>query len=108
MSDGIRGTKNARATSTVDVTMDMKSIDFGHQGLNDHAQTPDLFDTAKFPTATYTGMGLDINVHDQWAVESMGPIQDRTREHLGYSDRAIIAYRRLLLSAINKDRKSVV
>ena len=23
-------------------------------------------------TATYTGMGADINVHDQWAVESMG------------------------------------
>ena len=43
------------STGTVDVTMDMKSIDFGHQGLNDHAQTPDLFDTAKYPTATYTG-----------------------------------------------------
>jgi polyisoprenoid-binding protein YceI len=42
-------------TGTVNVTMDMKTIDFGHQGLNDHAQTPDLFDTAKFPTATYTG-----------------------------------------------------
>ncbi len=37
-------------------------------------------------TETYTGMGDDINVHDQWAVESQGPIQDRTREHLG-SDR---------------------
>ena len=40
---------------TVEVTMDMKTIDFGHQGLNDHAQTPDIFDTAKFPTATYSG-----------------------------------------------------
>jgi polyisoprenoid-binding protein YceI len=40
---------------TVEVTMDMKSIDFGHQGLNDHAQTPDIFDTAKFPTATFSG-----------------------------------------------------
>jgi polyisoprenoid-binding protein YceI len=40
---------------TVDVTMDMKTIDFGHQGLNDHAQTPDIFDTAKFPTATFSG-----------------------------------------------------
>lgn len=42
-------------TGTVDVTMDMNSIDFGHQGLNDHAKTPDIFDTAQFPTATYTG-----------------------------------------------------
>ncbi len=49
---------------------------------------------------TYTGMGLDINVHDQWAVEGMGPIQDRTQEHLGRSDVAIIRYRRMLRQAI--------
>lgn len=49
---------------------------------------------------TYTGMGLDINVHDQWAVEGMGAIQDRTREHLGRSDVAIIRYRRMLRKAI--------
>ncbi|MEM9358578.1 MAG: aromatic ring-hydroxylating dioxygenase subunit alpha [Pseudomonadota bacterium] len=51
-------------------------------------------------TETYTGMGMDINVHDQWAVEGMGAIQDRTREHLGRSDKAIIRYRRLLRQAI--------
>jgi len=45
----------AAGAGTVEVTMDMKTIDFGHQGLNDHAQTPDIFDTAKFPTATFTG-----------------------------------------------------
>ncbi|MGB7206608.1 MAG: aromatic ring-hydroxylating dioxygenase subunit alpha, partial [Anderseniella sp.] len=49
---------------------------------------------------TYTGMGLDINVHDQWAVESPGPIFDRTKEHLGTTDKAIIAYRRMLRKAI--------
>ena len=32
-------------------------------------------------------MGGDINVHDQWAVESQGRIQDRTREHLGTTDK---------------------
>ena len=53
-------------------------------------------------TRTYLGMGEDdINVHDQWACESMGPIQDRTREHLGTSDRAIMAHRRLLMQAID-------
>ena len=45
----------AANAGTVDVTIDMKSIDFGHQGLNDHANTPDIFDTAKFPTATFSG-----------------------------------------------------
>jgi len=50
---------------------------------------------------TFLGMGEeDINVHDQWAVESMGPIQDRSREHLGTSDKVIMANRRLLLQAI--------
>jgi hypothetical protein len=47
-------------------------------------------------------MGNDINVHDQWAVESPGPIQDRTREHLGTSDKGIVAYRKLLVEAIEK------
>jgi phthalate 4,5-dioxygenase oxygenase subunit len=52
-------------------------------------------------TRTYLGMGEDdINLHDQWAVESMGEIQDRTREHLGTSDKVIIANRMTLLKAI--------
>ena len=50
---------------------------------------------------TWTGMGLDINVHDQWAVEGMGPIQDRTREHLGATDAGIVRYRRMLRAAID-------
>jgi phthalate 4,5-dioxygenase len=50
---------------------------------------------------TFLGMGEeDINVHDQWAVEGMGAIQDRTREHLATSDKGIMANRRLLLNAI--------
>ena len=59
------------------------------------------FDPAEQASRTYLGMGEeDINVHDQWAVESGGAIRDRTREHLGTSDRAIIAYRRALDQAI--------
>ena len=45
----------AANAGTVNVTMDMKTLDFGHQGLNDHAQTADIFDTAQYPTATFTG-----------------------------------------------------
>jgi phthalate 4,5-dioxygenase oxygenase subunit len=60
------------------------------------------FDPVEQQTLTYTGMGLDINVHDQWAVESAGPIYDRTREHLGAQDVAIIAYRRLLFAAMGR------
>jgi phthalate 4,5-dioxygenase len=60
------------------------------------------FDPHEQATQTYTGMGQDINVHDQWAVESMGPIQNRTREHLGTSDKGIAQYRRLLKREIEK------
>jgi hypothetical protein len=60
------------------------------------------YDTAEQERQTYTGMGFDINVHDQWAVESQGPIQDRTREHLGTTDKAIVAYRKMLLAEIRK------
>ncbi len=60
------------------------------------------FDPHEQATETYTGMGTDINVHDQWAVESMGAIQDRTNEHLGTSDKAIVQYRRLLRQEIEK------
>jgi nitrite reductase/ring-hydroxylating ferredoxin subunit len=52
---------------------------------------------------TFTGMGFDINIHDQWACESQGRIQDRTRENLGSTDKGIVLYRRLLVDAIRKN-----
>jgi nitrite reductase/ring-hydroxylating ferredoxin subunit len=61
------------------------------------------FDPAQQRTQTYTGMGFDINVHDQWACESPGAIQDRTREHLGQSDKAISTYRRMLIAALDAE-----
>ena len=63
------------------------------------------FDPHEQEHETFTGMGTDINVHDQWACESMGPIQDRTSEHLGQSDKAISAYRRILRAAIEQAGK---
>jgi phenylpropionate dioxygenase-like ring-hydroxylating dioxygenase large terminal subunit len=60
------------------------------------------FNAVEQQRETYTGMGHDINVHDQFAVESQGLISDRTQEHLGQSDRAISTYRRMLIEAIGK------
>jgi len=60
------------------------------------------FDPHEQEHETYTGMGADINVHDQWACESMGAIQDRATEHLGTSDKAISAYRKMLRRAIEQ------
>jgi polyisoprenoid-binding protein YceI len=40
---------------TVDITVDIASIDFGHDLMNSKARDPELFDAAKYPTATYKG-----------------------------------------------------
>jgi phenylpropionate dioxygenase-like ring-hydroxylating dioxygenase large terminal subunit len=61
------------------------------------------FDAGEQDKQTFTGMGFDINIHDQWACESQGPIQDRTRENLGTTDKGIVLYRRLLMDAIRKN-----
>jgi phthalate 4,5-dioxygenase oxygenase subunit len=57
-----------------------------------------LLDRQRQKTVNYTGIE-GIAAQDQAIQESMGPIADRSREHLGSSDVAIIAARRLLLQA---------
>ena len=44
-----------KASGTVDITIDVSSIDYGHAKLNEHAKSAEIFDAAKFPTATYKG-----------------------------------------------------
>src|SRR5439155_6284472 len=60
------------------------------------------FDAEQQKNQTFTGMGFDINIHDQWACESQGLIADRSRENLGTTDKGIVLYRRLLVDAIKK------
>jgi polyisoprenoid-binding protein YceI len=52
--------KEAKSGS-LDVTVDMNSIDFGNPKLNEHAKSAELFDAAKFPTATFTGKFTKFN-----------------------------------------------
>ena len=66
---------------------------FRHKGNNW------LIDRQVQKTETFTGID-GINTQDRGVQESMGPIVDRSREHLGPADRAIIVARRLLLQAV--------
>jgi phthalate 4,5-dioxygenase oxygenase subunit len=59
-----------------------------------------LQDREEMKTRSFIGMGGFFPGHDKWATEGEGPIQDRTTEHLGYTDKAIIQARRMLLRAI--------
>lgn len=55
-------------TGTVNVTMNMDTIDFGIEAMNDHARAPDILDAAQFPTATYTGTLTDFQNGNPTAV----------------------------------------
>ncbi len=59
-----------------------------------------LQDREEMKTGWYAGMGPSFSVHDNFVTESMGPIYDRSKERLGYSDQAVVAARRVLLAAI--------
>ncbi len=58
-------------------------------------------DRASMATQSFTGMGFNFQAHDAFATESQGAVQDRTEEHLVTSDKAIIAARKLIMSAIS-------
>jgi len=45
----------AAHSGEVNVKIDTNSLDFGHGKLNEDAKSDEMFDTAKYPTATYIG-----------------------------------------------------
>lgn len=45
----------AAQRGTVDLKIDIASVDFGHEEMNRHALAADILDAAQFPTATYRG-----------------------------------------------------
>jgi phthalate 4,5-dioxygenase len=58
-----------------------------------------LIDRQVQKTKTFTGIH-GVNTQDVAIQEGMGPLVDRSREHLGTTDRAIIVMRQLLLEAV--------
>lgn len=67
-----------------------------HTLANHHLQNRGMMDRANFS-------GVEgAAIQDRAVQESMGPVFDRTKEHLGSSDKAVIFYRRLLLRKIKE------
>ena len=48
----------------------------------------------------YTGIDAGVQAQDMGVVETMGPISDRSKEHLGASDAGIIHWRERLIQAV--------
>lgn len=64
-----------------------------------------LIDRELQRTRLYSGIqSVNAAEQDGCATESMGAIFDRSKEHLGYSDKTIIALRGMLLDAVNAMR----
>ena len=60
-----------------------------------------LIDREVQRTQVYSGIqSVNAAEQDGCATETMGPICDRSKEHLGYSDKTIIALRKMLLNAV--------
>lgn len=62
-----------------------------HANANQHLQ-----DRRRMMVENYSGVD-GAAIQDRAVQESMGPIVDRSKEHLGTSDKAVVFYRRLLL-----------
>jgi len=56
-------------TGSIEIVIDTTSIDFGLDKLNEHARSPDFFDVAKYPTATYKSTKIIFEGDKPVAVE---------------------------------------
>jgi hypothetical protein len=74
---------------------------YGRFRMRPNAGNDYLIDRGKQRTEDWTGIP-GIHTQDQAITESMGPIYDRSREHLGSSDAMVIRVRRRLLQAVRE------
>jgi polyisoprenoid-binding protein YceI len=67
------------ANSKVDVTIDVASITTGNEGRDNHLRSPDFFDVAKFPTATFHSTSVEAVGQDRLRVTGDLTIRDVTK-----------------------------
>jgi phthalate 4,5-dioxygenase oxygenase subunit len=73
--------------------------------LTQHKDNDYLIDRQAQRTDSFTGIA-GIHQQDQAVTESMGPIYDRSQEHLGTSDAMVIRTRRRVINAARALRES--
>jgi phthalate 4,5-dioxygenase len=82
---------------------------WGHRTAPPDYKTPQtlanmhLQDRERMKRGNFSGIS-GAAIQDRAVQESMGPIIDRTKEHLGTSDKAVTFYRRLLLKKLDEMR----
>jgi polyisoprenoid-binding protein YceI len=66
-------------TGSVNVTIDMKSVDTGSKLFNQHIQGPDFLDTTHYPTATFKSTAVHFDGGNPVSVEGNLTIKGVTR-----------------------------
>ena len=69
----------AAKTGSVDVVIDMKSVDTGSEAFDGHIQGEDFLDTAKFPTATFKSTAVRFDGEKPVAVDGNLTIKGITK-----------------------------
>lgn len=99
----MRGARNGKAIAGVASTAaEYNEANTGWLGrwrLKDNESNDWGLDRATQREESYTGIDT-VHLQDQAVTESMGPVVDRSHEHLVASDRMIIAVRRALLRSL--------
>jgi len=66
-------------SGTLDITVQIDSVDFGHDEMNRHAVAPDIFDAARYPTATFKGRFTEFDGDRPEAAEGEFTLRGVTR-----------------------------
>lgn len=99
----------AAKSGSVDVVIDMKSVDTGFTVFNGHIQGEDFLDTAKFPTATFKSTKVVFDGDKPSAIEGNLTIKDVTKPvTLKVTNYVNMAHPMLKKDAIGADATVVV
>ena len=99
----------AAKTGSVDVVIDMKSVETGSTAFNGHIQGEDFLDTAKYPTATFKSTKLVFEGEKPAAVEGNLTIKNVTKPvTLKLTNFVNMAHPMLKVDAIGADATVVV
>ena len=72
--------KEAKSGS-INITVNVNSIEFGMAKMDEHAKSPEIFDAAKYPTAIYSGKFSKFN--GATPTRSAGDLDDARGDQAG-------------------------
>ena len=69
----------ANKTGSVNIVVDTTSVNFGNEKMDEHAKSPDFFDVAKYPTATFKSDSIKFDGDTPVAVDGQFTLHGVTK-----------------------------